>query len=569
MGRFHLTIAGAALVAVRLHAQANVTRDYGRSMTISRHGIAATSQILASQAGAEMLSRGGSAADAAIAANAVLGLVEPMMDGIGGDLFSLYWDAKSEKLYGLNASGWTPKAMTLQYFAEKGVTAMPGSGIDSATVPGCVGGWAAIHKRFGKLPWKTLFEPAIHYAIEGFPVSERVAAAWGGDANLKKLRLAEGAPEIFLPNGEVPSQGQVFRNPALAKAYTLIAAQGAAAFYRGDIAKAIVSVERQLGGAMEAADLAEWQPEWVEPISTTYRGWRVFELPPNGQGIGALEMLNLMEQTKLGDHAAMSAEALHWKIESMRIAYTDLRKFVSDPRFVKVPVDRMLSKEYAKTRAAGIDPGRAQCKTEPGDIGVTGNTTYLATVDSEGNIASWIQSVSGLWGSAVAVPGFGFHLHNRGGGFKLDAQHANALLPRKRPFHTIIPGFAEKDGRRIGFGIMGGPVQPLSHAQFISNMVDHGMNLQAALEAPRFVEARANGRKLEGCEVGIETRVPAEVRKALSERGHKVEEMGPYNIMYTGTGQAVMHDSSAHVNFAASDPRGDGAAIPESPRPQR
>ena len=343
-----LLIAIPLLAAALAQSQSNVTRDYGRSMTITQHGIAATSQILASQAGAEMLARGGNAADAAIAANAVLGLTEPMMDGIGGDLFSLYWDAKAGKLYGLNASGWTPKGMTLDYFARKGAKTMPGSGIDSATVPGCVGGWAAIHKRFGKLPWKTLFEPAIHYATEGFPVTERIAAAWGG-ASVKRLSLKEGAPEIFLPNGEVPTQGQVFRNPALAKAYTLIAGQGPAAFYRGGISKAIVSVERQLGGAMEAADLAEWEPEWVEPISTTYRGWRVFELPPNGQGIGALEMLNLMEQAKLGDHPAMSAEALHWKIESMRIAYTDLRKFVSDPRFVKVPVDRMLSKEYANS----------------------------------------------------------------------------------------------------------------------------------------------------------------------------------------------------------------------------
>ena len=555
----------ATLLLSSLYAQSEIARDYGRSMTITRHGIAATSQVLASQAGAEMLARGGSAADAAIAANAVLGLVEPMMDGIGGDLFSLYWDAKSGKLYGLNASGWTPKGMTLDYFAKKGVQTMPGSGIDSATVPGCVGGWAAIHKRFGKLPWKALFEPAIHYATEGFPVTERIAVSWGG-ANIKRLSLKEGAPEIFLPNGEAPIQGQVFRNPALARAYTLIAAEGADAFYRGAISKSILAVERQLGGTMEAEDLATWEAEWVEPISTTYRGWRVFELPPNGQGIGALEMLNLMEQAKLPDYPAMSAEALHWKIESMRIAYTDLRKYVSDPRFVKVPVDRMLSKEYAKRRADGIDPKRANCKTEPGDIGGAGNTTYLATVDTEGNIASWIQSVSGLWGSAVAVPGFGFHLHNRGGGFKLDAQHVNALLPRKRPFHTIIPGFAEKDGRRIGFGIMGGPVQPLSHAQFISNIVDHGMNLQAALEAPRFVVARSNGRKLEGCEVGMETRVPADVRRTLAEQGHKIDELGPYNIMYTGTGQAVMHDSSTRVNFAASDPRGDGAAIPESPR---
>ncbi len=568
MRRYWFLLALAALV---LNAQQSITRDYGRSMTATRYGIAATSQMLASQAGAEMLARGGSAADAAIAANAVLGLVEPMMDGMGGDLFSLYWDAKSGKLYGLNASGWAPKGMTIEYLSKKGATTMPGTGIDSVTVPGCVAGWAAIHKRFGKLPWKTLFEPAIHYANEGFPVTERIAAAWGGATNKTRLSLKEGAPEIFLPGGKVPTEGQVFRNPALGKAMALVAQQGAAAFYRGDIAKAIVGAERQLGGSMELADLAEFEPEWVEPISTTYRGWRVFELPPNGQGIGALEMLNLMETAKLGDYPAMSAEALHWKIESMRIAYTDLRKYVSDPRFVKVPAEQMLSKEYARRRAAGIDPERAHCKTEPGDLSISGgNTTYLATVDSDGNIASWIQSVSGLWGSAVAVPGFGFHLHNRGGGFKLDPQHANALLPRKRPFHTIIPGFAEKDGRRMGFGIMGGPVQPLSHAQFISNFVDHGMNLQAAMEAPRFVEARAaRGRKLEGCEVGMETRVPAAVRQALEQRGHKIDELGPYNIIYAGTGQAVLHDTATGVNFAASDPRGDGAAIPESPRKKR
>lgn len=551
-----------ALLPFLLPAQ-SLTRDYGRSQTVTRHGIAATSQILASQAGAEMLSRGGSAADAAIAANAVLGLVEPMMDGIGGDLFSLYYIAKEGKLYGLNASGWTPQGMTLDYFAKKNLQTMPGSGIDSATVPGCVAGWAAMHARFGKLPWKTLFEPAIHYALEGFPVSERVAASWGG-SQLPRLQKPEAAPEIFLPQGRPPKEGDVFRNPALAKAYQLIAEQGAAAFYQGPIAQAILQVERDLGGAMQAADLTTWKPEWVEPISTSYRGWRVFELPPNGQGIGALEMLNLMETAPLNTMPA--AAAMHWKIESMRIAYTDLRHYVSDPRFVKVPVEQLLSKDYARRRADGINPQRANCKTEPGLTGVTGNTTYLATVDAEGNVASWIQSVSGLWGSAVAVPGYGFHLHNRGGGFRLDPKHVNVVAPHKRPFHTIIPGFAEKDGKRIGFGIMGGPVQPLSHAQFISNLVDHGMNLQGALEAPRFVEARANGRKLTGCEVGIESRVPAAVRQALAEKGHLIDDMGPYNVMYTGTGQAVMHDAATRVNYAGSDPRGDGAAIPASPR---
>ena len=553
-------VALIVLGAVTITAQPG-SRNYGRSMTATRHGIVATSQILASQAGAEMLARGGSAADAAIASNAVLGVVEPMMDGIGGDLFSLYWDAKSGKLYGLNASGWAPRKMSLDYFAKKGVKAMPGSGIDSVTVPGCVAGWAAMHKKFGKLPWAVLFEPAIHYANEGFPVTERIAASWGGPTNVGRLSRVEGGAAVFLP---VPAEGQLFKNPALGKAYALIAEKGADVFYRGEIAQAILAVQRQLGGAMEAADLADWVPEWVEPISTTYRGWRVFELPPNGQGIGALEMLNVMETARLGTMSA--ADAMHFKIESMRIAYTDMRRYVSDPRFVKIPVAELLSKEYALRRSDGIDPRRANCKTAPGLTGVTGNTTYLATVDAEGNIASWIQSVSGVWGSAVAVPGFGFHLHNRGAGFKLDASHVNVIAPHKRPFHTIIPGFAEKDGKRIGFGIMGGPVQPLSHAQFVSNIVDHGMNLQGALEAPRFVEARANGRKLEGCEVGMESRVPAEVRRALTAMGHKIDDYGPYSMLSTGTGQAVMHDASVGVNFGASDPRGDGAAVPEGPR---
>ncbi len=536
-------------------------REYGRSMTNSRQGIVATSQILASQAGADMLAAGGTAADAAIAANAVLGVVEPMMDGIGGDLFSLYWDQREGKLYGLNASGWSAKKMTLEYFAAKGAKTVPSTGIDSVTVPGCVAGWAAIHKRFGKLPWKRLFAPAIHYAREGFPVSERIAGYWG--RSVKALSADAAGPAVFLPGGKAPQEGEVFRNPELARAYELIASQGAAAFYRGEIAGAIVAVERKLGGALEAADLAAWEPEWVEPISTTYRGWRVFELPPNGQGMGALEMLNLMEQTDLSQHAPLSSAAMHWKIESMRLAYADMRKYVTDPRFVKVPVNELLSKPYAQRRAAAIQKDRAGCAPAAGDpLGVSGNTTYLATVDASGNIASWIQSVSGGWGSYVAVPGFGFHLQNRGASFKLDRAHANVIAPRKRPFHTIIPGFAQKDSLRIGFGIMGGPVQPLSHAQFISNLADHGMNLQGAIESPRFVEG-PSGKDAAGCSVRMETRVPVETRRELEAKGHKVLTVGTYSTSGVGVGQAVMHNAATGVNSASSDPRGDGAAIPQ------
>jgi gamma-glutamyltranspeptidase/glutathione hydrolase len=381
------------------------------------------------------------------------------------------------------------------------------------------------------------------------------------------LSNKEAAPEVFLPGGKAPVEGQLFRNAGLAQALTLIAEQGAAAFYRGPIAAAIVANARSLGGTMESDDLAGFSPEWVEPVSTTYRGWRVSQLPPNGQGISVLEMLNLMETAPIGQWAAMSAEALHFKIESMRIAYADLRHYVSDPRFVKIPVAGMLDKSYAGKRAAAIDPQKANCQAAPGDFPGSGNTTYLAAVDSQGNIASWIQSVAGMWGSYVAVPGYGFHLQNRGSSFRLDPAHANTLAPRKRPFHTIIPGFLEKDSLRIGFGIMGGAVQPLAHAQFVSNVVDHGMNLQAALDAPRFIEGRSTrGVKPTGCELGLENRVPPEVRAALETKGHRIGLMGAFNLIYTGAGQAVMHDSATGLNAGASDPRADGAAVPGRPQ---
>jgi gamma-glutamyltranspeptidase/glutathione hydrolase len=531
-------------------------RSQARSMVISQHGIVAASQTLASQAGAQVLARGGSAMDAAIAANAALGAVEPMMNGIGGDLFVIYREARTGKLYGLNASGWSPQGLTLEFLRSRGLTAMPQDGIHSVTVPGCVDGWEKLHKRFGRLPWRDVLQPAIYHAENGFPVTELIQESW--KAGVGKLAADENARRALLRDGGAPALGEVFRNPQLARALKLIAAEGAAAFYRGAIAKAILKTSDRLGGKMAAADLSEFQSEWVEPISTEYRGWKVWELPPNGQGMAALEMLNLMEQFPLSQHAPQSVDALHLKIEAQKLAYADLQRYLADPRFSKVPVAGLLSKPYAEERAKLIDGTAARCEARPGNpLPAAGDTIYLSTVDRDGNVASLIQSIYLSFGSAITVDDFGFTLHNRGGLFSLDAAHPNALAPRKRPFHTIIPGYMEKDNLHIGFGIMGGLNQAQAHAQFVSNLVDHGMNIQAALEAPRFTKLTFGG-----CDVMIEARVPAQVREALTARGHRLEVLGDFSS-WVGGGQAVIHDSKAKVNYGASDPRKDGAAVPE------
>ena len=470
----------------------------------------------------------------------------------------MVWTAKDGKLHGLNASGWAPEDLTIEFLKQKGIERLPPHSIHTVTVPGAVAGWAALHLRYGKLPWKTLFQAAIAHAREGFPVSERVALLWNQLSEIESLHKPEGGPAIFLPDGKPPQVGQVFRNPDLAKAFSLIASQGADTVYRGTIAQSILETSRKNGGTMQASDLSEWTPEWVEPISTTYRGWRIYELPPNGSGIGALEMLNVMETEDISRWPARSPEVLHWGIESMRVAWADLWRYVSDPRFVNVPVKPMLSKEYARRRGDAIDKSRANCGVVASEELISGgNTTYLAVVDKDGNIASWIQSLATSFGSQVNVEGMGFHLQNRGGYFRLDAKHANALAPRKRPFHTIIPAFMETGDLHIGFGIMGGPTQPYSHAQFVSNIADHRMNIQAAMDEPRFVPGK-------GCEVAMESRIPNESRETLTQRGHKVTSVGPFNTVGVGVGQAVMRDTGRGVNYGASDARGDGAAIPQS-----
>jgi len=525
-------------------------------MVISQQGIAATSQALASQAGAQILAEGGSAVDAAIAANAVLGVVEPMMNGIGGDLFVLYWEAKTGMLTGLNASGPAPCALSPDFLTRQGIHAMPDAGIHSVTVPGAIDGWAKMHARFGKLPWKSIFRSAIAYADQGFPVSDIVQKLWLAAASSGKLQTTPETARVFLPNNRPPDEGDVFRNPDLARAYGMLAEEGSTAFYRGPIASAILATSNAMGGLMTADDLASFSSEWVEPISVDYRGWRIFELPPNGQGMAALEMLNIMETMPVDPDGPLSPIEMHKRIEAMKLAYADVYRYNADPRTSRVPVTELLSKSYARDRGALIDPQHANGAAGHGCPSGS-DTIYLTVVDREGNIASWIQSNYASFGSGITVEGMGFELQNRGAGFTLEPGHPNMLEGGKRPFHTIIPGFMQRDNRQVGFGIMGGANQPLAHAQFVSNVVDYGMNLQQAMETPRFFKGTAGG-----CDVAIEGRIPIRTLRGLSEMGHLVAERPEYS-QEMGRGQAVLHDSNTGTNYAASDPRSDGAATPE------
>ncbi|MBV9087614.1 MAG: gamma-glutamyltransferase family protein, partial [Acidobacteriaceae bacterium] len=424
--------------------------------------------------------------------------------------------------------------------------------------PGAVDGWSKLHERFGRLPWQELFQYAIFYAEKGYPVPEVIQAYWRGW--VESLAGDAESQRVFLPDGVTPTVGQLFKNSDVGKALRLIARDGAAAFYCGEIARAIVETSRAHGGTISAQDLAQFSSDWISPISSTYRGWTVYELPPNGQGMAALEMLNIMECSPPSADGPLSAAELHKRIEAMKLAYADLYRYNADPRFAKVPVCGLLSKAYAQERAALIDAQKASCEPPFGTPPMS-DTTYLSVVDREGNIVSLIQS--NYLGSGVTVRGMGFELQNRGALFTLNRRHPNALAPRKRPFHTIIPAFMERGDQHIGFGIMGGPNQPLAHAQFVSNFVDYGMNIQEALETARFTVG-ADG----GCDIVIEGRVKPDVLDKLVRMGHRLDVRSEYSTAM-GRGQAVLHDTKSHVNYGASDPRADGCAEPEPPPVRR
>jgi gamma-glutamyltranspeptidase / glutathione hydrolase len=534
-------------------------REQTRSVVISQFGIVATSQTLASQAGAMILERGGNAIDAAIAANATLGVVQPGGNGIGGDLFAIVYEASTGKIYGLNASGWTPAGLSIEYLRSKHIERL--QGIHTVTVPGAVAGWDAMRSRFGKLSFDQILAPAIYYAENGYPVTELIAGSWAGIA--KRMSAAPNFAATWLIDGRAPRMGEMFRNPDLGGSLRLIAAHGRDGFYKGRTADAIVQLSKETGGTMQPADLAEFQPEWVEPASTTYHGWTIFELPPNGHGVAALEMLNIMERYPLREWGHNSTKSLHAMIEAKKLAYADMLKYAGDPRFSKMPLPRMISKALAEERVKLIAAERAACKVEPAELDAFAaadwrDTIYMSAIDREGNIVSLIQSLSSHFGTGFVPPHTGFPLHNRGAGFSLQPGSPNSLAPRKRPLHTIIPAFMQKDDVRIGFGIMGGWNQAQAHAQFVSNIVDFGMNVQAALDAPRFTKASFGG-----CDLSMESRIPAETRQQLAGFGHQIKVGAPFADSM-GRGQAVMRDAHG-VNYAGSDPRGDGSAVPQGP----
>jgi len=534
-------------------------RSQMRSMVISRNGIVAAESPLAAQAGVRILEHGGNAVDAAIATNAMMGVVEPMMNGIGGDLFAIVYDAKGNKLYGLNASGWAPKALSIEYLQKLGIRSMPQQGVHAITIPGAVDGWQKLADKFGRKKLAEDLAAGIRTAQDGFPVPEWTAAYWASQVD--HLRTDDTATTTYLPGDRPPKVGDVFRNPDLAWSLEQIAQHGREAFYKGEIAARILESMKRHGGTMVAADLADFSSEFVEPISTTYRDWTVYELPPNVQGLAALEMLNIMETFPLGqkDWGFGSTKALHAMIEAKKLAYADFLKYIGDPRKQKLPVATLLSKDWAAKRAKLIDPDHANCETAAGELPIGNDTTYLSVVDRDGNMVSLIQSNYDLFGSGIVAAGTGFALHNRGALFNLDPSSPNALAGRKRPMHTIIPAFAQKGDVRVAFGIMGGWNQSQAHAQFVANLADFKMNIQAALEAPRFTK-----RTFNGCDVEMENRFAGNVRNELTAKGHKIEVKGAFTAD-VGGGQAVMRDFSAGVNYGASDPRKDGQAVAELP----
>jgi len=554
--RIAVATCGIALMSASVRGQ---DRGQGRSMVISQYGIVAAESPLAAQAGISILEQGGSAVDAAVAANAVMGVVAPMSNGMGGDLIAIVYDAKSGKYYGLNASGWAPAGLTIDHLRQKGILAMPERGIDSVTVPGAVDGWQKLLDRFGRKKLPEVLAPAIRVAENGFPVTEWVALTWSQDPDL--LRSSEAASQTYLVSDHFPRVGELFRNPDLGWSLRQVAQSGRDGFYKGDIARRIVEASQRHGGTMTAQDLADYQAQWVDPISTTYRGWNVYEMPPNSQGIAALEMLNIMETFPLGDYGLNSSRALHVMIEAKKLAYADLVRYIGDPSFGTLPVAGLLSKEYAAERAHLVDINHANCDIAAGtpQLAAGGDTIYLSVVDRDGNMVSLIQSNYEPFGSGVVAEGTGFVLQNRGALFSLDPASPNALAGHKRPLHTIIPAFLESGQTRIAFGIMGGWNQAQAHAQFVSHVVDFKQNIQAALETARFTKT-----DFAGCDVQIENRLPPNARAELEAKGHKLEVHNGFSDIFGG-GQAVMRDFAAGVNYGASDPRKDGEAVPELP----
>ncbi len=551
---------GCILLSHFLWSQDRITGEAfaTRSEVIAQHGMACTSQPLATQVALDILKAGGNAIDAAIAANAVLGLVEPISNGIGGDLFAIVWEAKSGQLYGLNASGRSPRSLSLEYFQENGYEKIPSYGPLPVSVPGCVDGWFELHRKFGTLGMDQILKPAITYAKEGFPVSEVIAYYWAGNA--RSLSRYPNVSEVFMPGGKAPAKGEIFKNLALANTLELIAQGGREAFYQGEIARIIDAFMKEQGGFLSYEDLAGHTSEWVKPVSTNYRGYDVWELPPNGQGIAALQILNILEGYDVASMGFGSSEYIHHFVEAKKLAFEDRAKYYADPDFNDLPVEELISKEYAAKRRGLIRPDRASRRLDAGEL-EQGNTIYMTVADEQGNMVSLIQSNYRGMGSGMCPPGLGFILQDRGELFTLEEGHYNVYEPGKRPFHTIIPAFVTKDGSPwMSFGVMGGSMQPQGHAQIVVNMVDFGMNLQEAGDAPRIRHdgsSQPTGSKMtDGGVVNLESGIPYENIRELVRRGHDVK----YSVGGYGGYQAILWDKENQVYFGASESRKDGQA---------
>ena len=551
-----------SMFSLPIFAQDRITgRSFAtRSEVIARNGMAATSQPLATQVALDILKQGGNAIDAAIAANAVLGLMEPTGNGIGGDLFAIVWDAKTKKLYGLNASGRSPRSLTLDYFKKQGLEKIPSHGPLPVTVPGCVDGWFELHKKFGNLSMKENLAPAIEYAREGFPLSELIAYYWNRSAPF--LKKYEGFKETFMPNGRAPKKGEVFKNPNLANTLEKIAKGGRDVFYKGELAKTMAAFMKRVGGFLSYEDLASHKSDWVEPVSTNYRGYDVWELPPNGQGIAALQILNILEGYDIQGWGFGSKEYIHHFIEAKKLVFEDRAKFYADPDFNQIPLKELISKEYAAQRRALINPQRAARRYDAGNPALlAGDTIYLTTADKDGNMVSLIQSNYRGMGTGLSPDGLGFIFQDRGELFDLEEGNFNTYAPGKRPFHTIIPAFITKDDKPfMSFGVMGGATQPQGHAQIVINIIDFGMNIQEAGDAPRILHqgsSQPTGEEMtNGGSVYLESGLPYEVYRDLREMGHRIGT----NVGSFGGYQGIMLDWENKVYYGASESRKDGQA---------
>jgi len=532
-------------------------RNSNRSTVVCQNGIVCTSQPLATMAGVDILKAGGNCIDAAICANAMLGLTEPASNGIGGDLFAILWSEKDQKLYGLNSSGRAPMNWNVDEAEKLGLDSIPRMSPLAWSVPGCVRGWEMLNGRFGKKTLGECLDGAIGYAREGFPLSPIISthfSAWTDN-------LAPHMAETYHPGGKTPGYGDIFKNPNLARAYEAIAKDGAKAFYEGYIAEAIEKKSKELGGFMTKEDLARHESNWVDPVSSSYRGWDVWELPPNGQGIAALQMLNILENFDIADMGHNSAAYLHHLVEAKKLAFEDRAHYYADPEFADVPVEWLISKDYAKKRAAEIDTRRAATDVAYGDPALDTDTIFLTAADGEGNMISFIQSLYSGFGSAIVPDGLGFPIQNRGQAFMLDRKHRNKLEPGKRPFHTIIPAFMTKDGKPVmAFGVMGGDFQPQGHAQVVMNMIDFGMSMQQATDVPRLGHDGSSspwgGPMEDGGKLVFERGFSDEVKVRLAQMGHNIDD----GITAHGGYQSVWRDDDPLVYYGGSDPRKDGMA---------